>query len=208
MKSHSVSPVPLFQDVIGLWKEGADGKIVMVEDAGITTLTNLAQTCWSRLHLWGVRVSSCNCHPRVLDSRIDGIQDRNGRGSQPSKGDHSTRRRCRWTSSIARRALTGEQKGLERHECEALSRSARQSSEDERSALARATCSSLASVCSGTGYASIVIQPYPTIRSATKNTVTARVMARNALSDFVSWISRRFGGLEKSHPLESRQRAI
>jgi signal transduction protein with GAF and PtsI domain len=26
------------QDVIGLWKEGADGKIVMVEDAGITTL--------------------------------------------------------------------------------------------------------------------------------------------------------------------------
>jgi len=26
------------QDVIRLWKEGADGKIVMVEDAGITTL--------------------------------------------------------------------------------------------------------------------------------------------------------------------------
>jgi len=26
------------QNVIGLWKEGADGKIVMVEDAGITTL--------------------------------------------------------------------------------------------------------------------------------------------------------------------------
>ena len=30
--------IKTIQDVIGLWKEGADGKIVMVEDAGITTL--------------------------------------------------------------------------------------------------------------------------------------------------------------------------
>ncbi len=30
--------IKTIQDVIGLWKEGADGKIVMVEDAGTTTL--------------------------------------------------------------------------------------------------------------------------------------------------------------------------
>lgn len=30
--------IKTIQDVISLWKEGADGKIVMVEDAGITTL--------------------------------------------------------------------------------------------------------------------------------------------------------------------------
>lgn len=30
--------IKTIQDVISLWKEGADGKIAMVEDAGITTL--------------------------------------------------------------------------------------------------------------------------------------------------------------------------
>jgi hypothetical protein len=30
--------IKTIQDVISLWKEGADGKIVMVEDAGITTV--------------------------------------------------------------------------------------------------------------------------------------------------------------------------
>jgi len=30
--------IKTIQDVISLWKEGADGKIVIVEDAGITTL--------------------------------------------------------------------------------------------------------------------------------------------------------------------------
>lgn len=55
--------VKSIQDVIRLWKEGADGKIVLVEDAGTTTLAPvLPKAGRCGVYIRSARLASHYCH--------------------------------------------------------------------------------------------------------------------------------------------------